>query len=438
MLALVRCSPTAADVGRRGAGTDPAPRWSAHDRLLRGVSELAAREGFAQLTVERVLAAAGASRSSFYQYFRNVEDCFWSAYREHSECLADAVAIAVAHGGDRDLSMLDALVDAAICEPDIARLLMTEGLAGGPVGLAERDTLIARIERAVGSSGQRRSTIDIPGAILIGGIFRFLSMRLADGNALDGLHEEVREWAAAFIRRSGEPSWSDRFPPGLPQRPWRSTPPTPAVGSHASARERILRATAAVIAQKGYRRMTVADIVALAGVSRRLFYTEFASKPAAFIAAYEHMFQRTIAICTPAFFSPGGWPERVWQSGCAFSNFLTCEPLLAYLGFVECYAIGPGFVPRVHDTQLAFTLFLEEGFRQGPQAQSLSRACASLSQATIFESGFQACRCGVGLYARRVQPLGVYVALAPFIGADAAGEFVTGKLCEWRASVAAA
>jgi len=188
----------------------------------------------------------------------------------------------------------------------------------------------------------------------------------------------------------------------------------------------------------GYTQTTVADIVVAAGISRRRFYNEFASKSAAFIAAYEHGFQQTLAACTPAFFSAGDWPERIWQSAQAFTGFFASEPSLAYLGFVECYAVGPGFASRVHDTQLAYTLFLEEGYRQPREGPAPSRATSELTAAAIAEAGLQVTSRSPGLFIRRMQPLAVYIALAPFIGVDRAGEFVTGKLADLPAGAAAA
>ena len=125
---------------------------------------------------------------------------------------------------------------------------------------------------------------------------------------------------------------------------------------------------------------------------------------------------------------PKAWPERVWHGAQAFTRFLAREPSIAYLGFVECYAIGPGFAMRAHETQLAFTLSLEEGYRQRPQAQSLPRACSALSAAAIFELGFWVSRHSPSIYLWPIQPLAVYIALARFIGADEAGEFLMAKL----------
>ncbi len=411
----------------RSIGEAPAAR-GAHERLLGAITELAGRHGYGQLTVEAVLTEAHVSRATFYQYFTNLDDCFASAYRENAERLIADVMAAVGPGKHSEPAVLEALVDAAISRPQLARLLMREGLAAGPAGLLERDALIRRIEQTVCPPAHSRCMIDIPSSILVGGVFRFLSMRMADGPLSRELSEEILSWARAFIRRP-ESCWSATFMPRLPDRPLRLPEQTTQTSAIAvSSRERILRATASAVRKEGYGATTVSDIVAAAHVSRRRFYDEFPSKSHAFVAAYEEVFKRSMAACAPAFFSSKAWPERVWESALAFTAFVAREPVFSYLGFVECYALGPGFVPRVHDTQLAFTLFLEDGYRQRPEASELPRASSALTAAVIFEAGFEVCRCGPSAYIRGMQPLAVYIALAPFIGSEAAGSFVTHKL----------
>jgi AcrR family transcriptional regulator len=414
-------------VPTKHGSANPPPSRSAQDRLLDGVTRLAAHDGYARLTVERILAASGVSRATFYQYFSNVDDCFRTAYRHHADQLVSDV-IAAAEGSEQwERTVFDVLLATVTSRSDIAGLLMREGLAAGPAGVLERDVLIARIEQAMTGFGARKCTIDLPPAILIGGMFRFLSMRLTDRGGRDELGGEIRQWVGAFARRPTQYGWSARFAAGLPSRV-TTAPPQPTSPPRGSVRERILRATAATIREKGYRDITVADIVTAAGVSRRAFYNLFQSKPDAFTAVYEHAFQQALAACTPAFFTPRAWPERVWHGAHAFTGFFSSEPLFAHIGFVECYATGPGFATRVHDTQLAFTLFLEDGYRQRPEARSLSRACSALSATAIFELAFQVSRRSPSMYLRAVQPLAVYIALAPFIGADEAGEFLMAKL----------
>jgi AcrR family transcriptional regulator len=403
--------------------------------LLEAVSELVGRDGYAQLTVSRLLVAAGVSRASFYQHFENTEDCFWSVYRRHAEQFVAGLETIPRGSESQVLAVVDALLASAGASPEIARLLMCEGLAAGQRGQAERDALISHIAQAMGGS-TAQATIDLPLKILIGGIFRFLSMRLADGGTSQSLRDDVHQWTEAFRVSSSEASWSTKFAPKLAQREPDLLAREPWVAPKGSPRERILRATAASVRKQGYRATTVADIAVAAGVSRPGFYNEFPGKAEAFVAAYEDTFQRILAVCTPAFFLPGAWPERVWNGVQAATRLLAREPLFAYLGFVESYAIGPNFASRVHDTQLAFTMFLEDGYRQRPQAASLSRACSTLVSTTIFETGFQASRHATSLTIQRMQPLAVYLALAPFIGLDAAGEFIEDRLADERSTAA--
>ena len=325
------------------------------------------------------------------------------------------------------LAMLQVLVDIALSSPDIAQLLLGESLAAGEVGLALRDGLISGIQQTIELSAQQQTT-DLPPALLIGGAFRFLSMHLAQGAAHDP-RQEILHWVAAFQRPPGPSAtlWSASF---FPQQ--RSCPPRALGPSHdaplsGSTRERILQATATCVAQRGYRATSIAEIVERAGVSRRSFYNEFANKATAFVAAYELGFERTLAACVPAFFSVEQWPERVWRSALAFTGYFARHPSFAYLGFVECHALGRQFDARVHATQLAFTLFLDQGYRQDSGSQG-PRACSALSAATIAEAGYLASRRSPGVYMRSMQPLAVYIALAPFIGGDQARDFLTHKL----------
>jgi len=54
-----------------------------------------------------------------------------------------------------------------------------------------------------------------------------------------------------------------------------------------SQRERLLGAMADAVAEKGYARTAVADVIERAGVSRKTFYEHFANKDACFLTAYD-------------------------------------------------------------------------------------------------------------------------------------------------------
>jgi AcrR family transcriptional regulator len=397
-------------------------------QLLDAVTSVAARSGYSGLTVESVHAEAGVGRATFYQYFSSVEDCFWSAYRHHAEQLIADVRRALRGAANRREALLDVLVDLALSRPEVARALFSQGLGAGAAGVLARDALLSQLERVAADSQRASRVFDLPDPILIGATARFLAMRISAEEATEGLRSEVHNWAEGFLRAPDQRRWSIELVPALPRFGSRSPRRLSSPQLEGSARERIINATAATVCERGYGASTVAQIATAARVSRRSFYNEFAGKADAFIAAYEHGFQMTLTAAAPAFFSASEWPERVWCSALAFTRQLEREPAFAHLGFVECYALGPSFESRVHEMQLAFTLFLEDGHRQNGAASASSQARSALTAAAIAEAGFQVASRSPGLYIRSMQPLAVYVALSSVIGSDAAGQFVAAKL----------
>jgi AcrR family transcriptional regulator len=61
-----------------------------------------------------------------------------------------------------------------------------------------------------------------------------------------------------------------------------------------SQRWRMLEAIAEAVAKRGYAEASVADVIAIAGVSRKTFYEHFRDKEACFLTAYAVLSQRLI------------------------------------------------------------------------------------------------------------------------------------------------
>jgi AcrR family transcriptional regulator len=398
-------------------------------RLEDAVCELATRDGYSRLTVDGVRSSAGVSRATFYQYFANVEDCFWSAYRRRAERLIERAGAAAAGGADARVAILDTLVATAITDRATAELLMSEECLGvSSRGVLERDALVAGLQALIKGRTRPTYAVDLPDPVLIGATFRFLSMALSDGSLDSTTAVDLRSWVMLFCREGGLRGSGGFIPDGLIEGTV-AVVPVEARKPHGTARERILSATEVTIAERGYRATTVAGIVRAAGVSRRAFYDEFASKIQAVVTALERGVQELLTACTVAFFGPGSWPERVWATGDAFARALASDPAFSRLALVEGYALGPGFRRRVYQTLRAFSLFLEEGYRQPRSGRPPpSRVCSTLTAVAVMELCFLAGRNNVSSNIRQVQPLGVYIALTPFIDADAAAELVRRKL----------
>src|SRR3977135_2675206 len=61
-------------------------------RLLQAATEAVAELGYVKTTVADVLARAGVSRATFYQLFRDKEDCFLAAYQLNADFVAAVMA----------------------------------------------------------------------------------------------------------------------------------------------------------------------------------------------------------------------------------------------------------------------------------------------------------------------------------------------------------
>ena len=109
-------------------------------------------------------------------------------------------------------------------------------------------------------------------------------------------------------------------------------------------RARMLDAVVVAVAQRGFAEMTVADVVAHAGVSRRTFYEHFDDKLDCFLAAYESRVDgvlHAIAERVRALDSDAGWRERLSAGLDAYLHRLAAEPTFARVLNVDILGAGP-------------------------------------------------------------------------------------------------
>jgi AcrR family transcriptional regulator len=105
-------------------------------------------------------------------------------------------------------------------------------------------------------------------------------------------------------------------------------------------RERMLDAVIDTVAEKGFAEMTVADVVARAGVSRRTFYEQFTDKLDCFLAAYEERaaeLERVVAAAVAAA-APG---ERLRAGLQTYLEHLAANPTAARVLTIDIYGAGP-------------------------------------------------------------------------------------------------
>lgn len=126
--------------GRHGLPRDYVAEHQ-RERILTALTRVVAERGYAELTVEAVVASAGVSRRTFYQHFGNKEEAYLAAYDAFAARLLDAVA-RVHRPEAAFCAQVSATLRAALSllaeHPDETHLLIVEVLVVSPAAVERR------------------------------------------------------------------------------------------------------------------------------------------------------------------------------------------------------------------------------------------------------------------------------------------------------------
>jgi AcrR family transcriptional regulator len=117
-------------------------------RLLAATERLIAEKGATATTIEAIVKGAGVSSVTFYEHFRDKEECFVAAFEKAVEEVKAEVRKAIsaeAARADQVRAGLAALLVAIDAEPARARLCFVEAQKGGPRMRARYDEELGRV-----------------------------------------------------------------------------------------------------------------------------------------------------------------------------------------------------------------------------------------------------------------------------------------------------
>jgi AcrR family transcriptional regulator len=133
-------------------------------------------------------------------------------------------------------------------------------------------------------------------------------------------------------------------------------------------RRRLIEALPVVVAEKGFMAMTVEDLTARAGVSRKTFYENFHDKRDCFLASYRQHASQLAALVRAAGAVGADWPSRTRLALRALLRFLVSRPDVARMGVIELMAAGPEALAERDALVEAFAALLgEEALAAAPQ-----------------------------------------------------------------------
>jgi AcrR family transcriptional regulator len=174
-------------------------------RIAAGMIAVVVEGGYNAATVTQVVAAAGVSRRTFYNYYSDKQQAFLEVYAEVSGFLLGVMAEAGEREGGgwakRVRSELDALLEAVAANPDLARFCLgAPPAAGGEVGSAYREFLV-RLVGVLGEGRPKKARRPPPASEygMAGGLAALILRAAEKGNAkaLRALLPELTELALA-------------------------------------------------------------------------------------------------------------------------------------------------------------------------------------------------------------------------------------------------
>jgi len=162
------------------------------ERLIAGLAEAIAENGYAGTTIAHITRHAAVSRRTFYEHFSSKDECFVAAYDTVMEQLQERVSAGFESAEDWPHSVragIAAMLEFLAAEPHLARLCMVEALVAGPVVVERYDAAIQSFVPYF-QSGREGRPPEVLARLsptteeaLVGGMVSLISRRIIAGKA---------------------------------------------------------------------------------------------------------------------------------------------------------------------------------------------------------------------------------------------------------------
>jgi AcrR family transcriptional regulator len=172
--------------GRHGLPREFVSR-NQYERLIAGLAEAVAENGYAGTTIAHITRHAAVSRRTFYEHFSSKDECFVAAYETVMVELRERVGEAFDQEEEWPLAIkagIKAMLEFLAAEPHLARLSMVEALVAGPVVVERYDAAIQSLVPYFQAGREGRSADVLAGLsptteeALVGGMVSLISRRI--------------------------------------------------------------------------------------------------------------------------------------------------------------------------------------------------------------------------------------------------------------------
>ncbi len=418
-------------------------------RLQQAMVELIAEKGYPAVRIVDLARLAHVSQPTFYGLFVDKEDLFLGTYDEVAGRAARAVLAGFTDGSsdkERLLNAMRAWTALAATDPQAVSLIVLGAFGAGARALRQRRATLERAERGIRASwGQPPALADTDLTIkaVLGGIREVTATRLRDGreHELPDLAAQLADWTARYPRRLppglDAPSVNGRGPvpsssPLASERARRAEGRLPSGRSDLprqfivnSQRERIVDATAAIVAEDGLAALTIPKIARRANVSHQTFYDNYASKHDAFLGAQKVGLHVALRVAAHAYDEHAeDWPTALAAGIRALVHYLVSEPAHAHLTLVDTFGASPQALEIRNEGMIAFSSYLAPGYAYtyGSPAPAVAAEAVAGGVWQILHHYIENHRIDELCAA---VPQMIYFALNPFFGPTKAADYAT-------------
>jgi AcrR family transcriptional regulator len=361
------------------------------DRLRNALVELIAEKGYPGVRIVDLSRLARVSQPTLYSLFADKEELFVSAYEAIAERTYRTVIAAYgrADGAGRRLERgIAAFAELAAAEPEAISLLVLGAFGAGAPALERRNLSLEQFEARVRASRDREPVADpadLTIKFVLGGLREVFAARLSKGEGaeLPPLSEQLAAWAGAYpvsppagllaaVRAAHEQA--PPSVPGLSERARRAGKRLPSGRSDLpretvikSQQERIVDATAAIVAEKGLAGLTIPEIARRASVSNKTFYEIYESKHGAFLGAQKIGMLQALRVAVQAYEERmPNWPRAIAGGLRALIDYLVSEPDHAHLSIVDTFGASPDTIATRAAILASFAGYLQPGYGLAP------------------------------------------------------------------------
>jgi AcrR family transcriptional regulator len=439
-------------------GIDPEEvKRDQRERLQSAIVELIAERGYQAVRILDLTKLARVSRPTFYSLYTDKEELLLAAYDEIAQRTAKTAIEAYQVEGtqsERLTAAIRAFAELAADTPQAMSLMVLGAFGAGPKAIERRNETLEALEQSIQAIrsplNAGEAPTDLTLKMIIGGVREVTAARLRQGRVreLPGLADELATWAACYPVKlpaglAGTPGRVETPGragiPGTPGRAGRvGTPSARAVraegrlpsGRHdltrqfivQNQRERIVDATASIVAEKGLANLTIPEIAKRANVSHQTFYEMYPTKDDAFLGAQKIGMHQALLVTAQAYDAhKEDWPRGVAAGLHALLAYLASEPALSHLILVDTFAASPE-ATEIRDTSLhAFAAYLRPGYDHAPKGPAVPGVAPEAITGGVWQILNHYIEAERTSELPDVAPQLIYAALTPFLGpSDAA------------------